>query len=317
MSVTGHTEQPAPSLAVSIGSLRLKNPVMTASGPFGYGEEWEGLAPWGDLGALVLKTITKRPRAGSPPHARIMETPCGMLNSIGLENVGIDAFLADKLPAARRLGTALIVSIGGETVDEFVELAERLAPADGVGALELNISCPNVHAGGMAFGVDPAMAALVVSAVKKVARVPVIPKLTPNVTDIAAIAQACQQAGADAIALINTFSGMVIDIRSRRPILAANTGGLSGPAIRPAAVLRVCQVARAVSVPVIGMGGIATAADALEFIIAGATAVQVGTALFIDPLAAHSVLRGIEDFLCEQRLASVEELVGSLVWNTA
>jgi dihydroorotate dehydrogenase (NAD+) catalytic subunit len=315
--VSGGTDQTAPSLAVSVGGLRLKNPVMTASGPFGYGQEWVGLAPWCDLGALVLKTITKEPRAGSPPNARIMETPAGMLNSIGLENVGIDAFLAEKLPAARDLGTQIIASIGGESVEEFVELAQRLEEAGDIAALELNISCPNVHAGGMAFGVDPVMAASVVGAVKTAVRLPVIPKLTPNVTDIASIAQACEGVAADAIALINTFSGMVIDIHSRRPVLAANTGGLSGPAIRPAAVLRVYQVARAVSIPVIGMGGIMTAADALEFIIAGATAVQVGTALFIDPLAAHRILAGIEDFLCEQRLGSVMELVGSLVRNTA
>jgi dihydroorotate dehydrogenase (NAD+) catalytic subunit len=307
--------EPVPSLAVNIGALHLQNPVLVASGPFGYGEEWVGLAPWHELGGLVLKTITLRPRAGNPPNARCTETPAGMLNSIGLENVGLEAFLADKLPAARKLGSPIIASIGGETIEEFVTLASRMDKAKGIVALEVNISCPNVHAGGMAFGVDPIAAAEVVRAVKGATSLPVIPKLTPNVTDIAGIARACEAAGADAISLINTFSAMAIDIRRRRPLLAANTGGLSGAAIRPAAVLRTYQVSQAVSIPVIGMGGIMSAADALEFIIAGATAVQIGTALFIDPLAAHKVLAGMREFLISERLNSITDLIGSLVLN--
>lgn len=301
-------------LSVQLGSLKLKNPVMVASGPFGYGEEWLGLAPWEQLGALVLKTITPEPRAGNPPEHRCVETPAGMLNSIGLENVGIDAFIAHKLPAARQLGTTLIASIGGKTVEDFVEVATKLEGVAGVAALEVNISCPNVKAGGMAFGVIPEAAAEVTAAVKRVSSVPVIPKLTPNASDIAAVAVACEQAGADAIALINTISGMAIDIRSRRPLLGANFGGLSGAAVRPAALLRTYQVAQAVKIPVIGMGGIMRAEDALEFIIAGATAVQVGTALFIDPQAAHGVVRGIADYLAANKL-TLSELIGSLVLN--
>ncbi len=305
----------SPSVSVQIASLRLKNPVMAASGPFGYGEEWAGLAPWGELGALVLKTITLQPSLGNPPHHRAVETPAGMLNSIGLENVGLEDFLSEKLPSAREYGTHIIASIGGKSVEEFAEIASRFEGVEGVSALEVNISCPNVHAGGMAFGVNPDTAAEVTAAVKHSTSLPVIPKLTPNVTDIAAIAQACQQAGADAICLINTFSGMAIDIHRRRPLLGANFGGLSGAAIRPAALLRAYQVAQAVKVPVIGMGGIMKAEDALEFIIAGASAVQVGTALFVDPLAAHKVKDGIASFLQEEGLSSISELIGSLVLN--
>ncbi len=302
-------------LQVQLGPLLLKNPVMVASGIFGYGEEWAGLAPWGELGALILKTVTLQPRAGNPPHCRTVETPAGMLNSIGLENVGLDAFLMEKLPFARTYQTDIIVSIGGEAVEEFAEIASRLEGAEGISALEVNISCPNVRAGGMAFAQDAKMAAEVVATVKRRTPLPVIPKLTPNVTDIAAIARACEAAGADAVSLVNTFSGMAIDIHRRRPLLGANFGGLSGPAIRPAAVLRVYQVAQAVKIPVIGMGGIMRPEDALEFIIAGATAVAVGTALFYDPLAAHKVKDGITSFLRENGLASVQELIGSLALN--
>jgi dihydroorotate dehydrogenase (NAD+) catalytic subunit len=288
---------------------------MAASGPFGYGDEWADLAPWGGLGALVPKTITLQPRAGNPPHHRCVETPAGMLNSIGLENVGLEAFLRDKLPSIREYGTHVIVSIGGESIKEFAEIASRLEGVEGVSALEVNISCPNVPAGGMAFGVNPDTAAQVVAAVGEKSSLPVIPKLTPNVTDIGPIARACEEAGAQAVALVNTFSGMAIDIKSRRPLLGANFGGLSGPAIRPAALLRVYQAAQAVKIPVIGMGGIMKAEDALEFIIAGASAVQVGTALFIDPLAAHKVRDGILSFLQEEGHSSIGELIGSLVLN--
>lgn len=304
-----------PSLAVKLGGLEIKNPVMTASGPFGYGEEWVGLADWGKLGAVVLKTITKQPWQGNRPRHRYVETPAGMLNSIGLQNVGVEKFLSEKMPAARELGTKIIVSIGGKSEEEFVELAARFDETEGVAALEVNISCPNVKAGGMAFGVSPKAAAKVTGLVKSKTKLPVFPKLTPNVTDIGEIAKACEDAGADAIALINTFSGMAIDIHSRRPLLAANFGGLSGAAIRPAALLRVYQTAQVVGIPVIGMGGIMTTQDALEFIIAGASAVQVGTALFCNPKAAHEILAGIEAFMGESGVSEIGELVGSLQLN--
>jgi dihydroorotate dehydrogenase (NAD+) catalytic subunit len=304
-----------PFLAVQIGSLRLKNPVIAASGPWGYGDEWAALADWGELGALVLKTITLAPRAGNIPQHRTVETPAGMLNSIGLENVGVEVFLAKKLALARAHNTQVIVSIGGKSVEEFAELAARLETASGLAALEINISCPNVKAGGMCFGVDPKMAGEVTAAVKRNTRLPVIPKLTPNVTDVAAIARACEAAGADAVSLVNTFSGMAIDIQRRRPLLGANFGGLSGPAIRPAALLRVYQVAQAVNIPVIGMGGILKTEDALEFIIAGASAVQIGTAFFYDPQAAHKIIVGLAAYLQSAGLSSLTELIGTLELN--
>jgi dihydroorotate dehydrogenase (NAD+) catalytic subunit len=302
---------PTLDLTVKIGSMVMKNPVMIASGIFGYGDEFMGLAPYGDLGALVLKTVTREPRTGNPPSCRTVETPAGMVNAIGLENVGVRAFVTEKLPAALTYGTNLIASIAGETAEEFAVCA-RLLEATPIAAIELNISCPNVKSGGMAFGVDPEASAAVVSAVKAASSKPVIAKLTPNVTDIAAIARACEAAGADAVSLTNTFSAMVIDVEQRSPILGANTGGLSGPAIRPAAVYRVFQVARAVRVPVIGLGGIWDTSDALEFILAGASAVAVGTALYADPAAANRVLTGITDYLARHDLAGVGDLRGSL-----
>lgn len=301
----------APDLTVRIGGMVMKNPVMVASGVFGYGDEFAGLADYGQLGALVLKTITPEPRCGNPPACRTVETPAGMVNAIGLENVGLEAFVRDKLPLALHWGTNVIASIAGDTPQEFAHCAAALEGTD-VAALEVNISCPNVKQGGMAFGVDPDASARVVAAVRAATRKPVIAKLTPNVTDITAIAAACERAGAEALSLINTFSAMVIDVETRRPVLAADGGGLSGPAIRPAAVLRTYQVARAVRVPVIGMGGIWGAADALEFIIAGASAVAVGTALYADPTAAHRVLAGVRDYLARHGLASVADLVGTV-----
>jgi len=300
-----------PELRVRIGPLTLRNPVMVASGVFGYGDEFLGLAPYGELGALVLKTITREPRAGNPPACRTAETPSGMVNAIGLENVGLDAFIREKLPVALSYGTEVIASIAGETPEEFAACAEAL-DATGVAAIEVNISCPNVARGGMAFGVDAQASAEVVAAVRAATRKPVIPKLTPNAPDICAVATACQQAGADAVSLVNTYPAMVIDTESRRPVLAANTGGLSGPAIRPMAVLRVFQVARAVGVPVIGMGGIWNASDALEFMLAGASAVAVGTALYADPAAGHGVLAGIRDYLTRHGVGAVCDLVGSV-----
>ena len=301
----------APDLTVRIGAMTMKNPVMLASGVFGYGDEFKGLAAYGDLGALVLKTVTKEPRPGNPPASRTAETPSGMVNSIGLENVGLEAFLRDKLPAALGYGTRVVASIAGDTPEDFATCARALESA-AVDAIEINISCPNVKQGGMAFGVDPEGSAEVVAGVRSATSKPVIAKLTPNVTDIAEVAAACERAGADAIALTNTLSAMVIDVESRRPLLAANTGGLSGPAIRPAAVYRVFEAARAVQVPVIGMGGIWNAQDALEFILAGATAVAVGTALYADPAAGNRVLAGIRDYLVRHEIARVTDLVGSV-----
>ena len=306
-----------PTLAVTIGSLQLPNPVLLASGIIGYGTEYQEVAVLGRMGALVLKSTTLAPRAGNEPGARVVETPAGMLNSIGLENPGLEALIREKLPQARTLGPALIVSLAGETEEEFAELVRRLEDQEGIAALEINISCPNVKAGGMAFGVDPAIAGSLVGRLRPLTRRPLIPKLTPAAPDLVAVARACQEAGADALALINTIPGMAIDVRSRRPKLGANFGGLSGPAIKPVAVLRTCQVARGVQIPVIGMGGIWDAEDALEFIIAGATAVEVGTAVFVDPHRPLDILHGLSAFLAEQGIGSIRELVGTLQLNEA
>jgi len=301
----------APDLSVRIGSMLMKNPVMLASGVFGYGDEFMGLALYGDLGALVLKTVTLAPRVGNPPASRTVETPAGMVNSIGLENVGVEALVRQRLPIALSYGTHVVASIAGDTADEFAACARALDATE-ISAMEINISCPNVKTGGMAFGMDPQASSEVVAAVRGATGKPIIAKLTPNVSDIASVALACERAGADAISLTNTFAAMVVDVETRRPVLAANSGGLSGPAIRPAAVYRVFQVARAVTAPIIGMGGIWNASDALEFIIAGAAAVAVGTALYADPEAGHRVLAGIRDYLLRHGVESVRELVGSI-----
>jgi len=298
-------------LTVKIGSMTMKNPVITASGVFGYGEEFFGLADYGELGALVLKTVTREPRAGNPPASRTAETPAGMVNAIGLENVGIEAFLSDKLPVALGYGTNVVASIAGDTPEDFAHCADRLDSSE-VAAIEINISCPNVKKGGMAFGVDAEASAEVVAAVRGATKKPIIAKLTPNVTDVAAVAVACAGAGAEAISLTNTFSAMVIDVPTRRPVLAAGTGGLSGPAIRPAAVYRVYQVARAVRVPVIGMGGIWNGNDALEFILAGASAVAVGTVLYADPAAGSRVVAGLRTYMEQQGVKRIGELVGAV-----
>lgn len=298
-----------PNLGVSIGDMTMRNPVLVASGVFGYGEEFRGLADYGELGALVLKTVTKEPRVGNPPACRTAETPAGMVNAIGLENVGVEAFVAKKLPPALCYGTNIVASIAGDEPEDFAYCARILDKTD-VAAVEVNISCPNVKQGGMSFGVDPVASAEVVSAVRGATGKVVMPKLTPNVTDIASVAIACENAGADAISLTNTFSAMVIDVERRCPLLAAGTGGLSGPAIRPAAVFRVYQVARAVSVPVVGMGGIWNANDALEFILAGATAVQIGTVLYADPAAGHRIIEGLRDYLLRHGLQRVSDIVG-------
>ncbi len=295
---------------VTIAGLKFKNPVMTASGTFGYGAEFAPYMDLGRLGGIVVKGLSLYPRQGNP-GPRIAETPCGMLNAIGLQNVGVDDFIERKLPLVRNAGTHIIANIFGETVEDYMEVARRLDGAEGVSALEVNISCPNVKKGGIVFGTDPQEAFKVVSAVRKSTSLPVITKLSPNVTDIKVMVRAAEDGGTDAVSLINTITGMVIDVERRRPVLATATGGLSGPAIRPIAVRMVWQAAQAASVPVIGMGGIMSARDALEFIIAGATAVQVGTASFIEPDAAVKVAEGLEEYLSKNE-TTVQDLIGSL-----
>lgn len=304
-------ENNQPDLAVDIGALRLNNPVLTASGTFGYAEEFASLVDLKRLGGVVVKGISLKPRPGNPPP-RIVETPCGMLNAIGLENVGVERFLAEKMPFLRDCGCRVIVNILGDTVEEYALLAEQLSQATGIDALEVNISCPNVKKGGVAFGTVPEMAAEVTRAVRLVSRVPVIVKLSPNVTDIVAMARAVEEAGADALSLINTLIGMAVDVRTRKPKLANIIGGLSGPAIKPVALRMVWQVARAVSIPVIGIGGISNAEDAIEFLLAGASAIQVGTANFIQPATAEQIIEGLITYLCEQGESSVSGIIGSL-----
>jgi len=298
-------------LQVSIAGLSLKNPVMTASGTFGYAGEFVDLVDLNRLGAIVVKGLSLEPSIGNPPP-RIVETPCGMLNAIGLENVGIKAFINEKLPFLRTLSPPLIVNIYGKCIEEYRELARRTEDVEGIAAIEVNISCPNVKSGGIAFGVDPQAAFDVISAVRNCISKTMIVKLSPNVTDITQIARSVVDAGADCLSLINTLTGMVIDIETRRPKLANITGGLSGPAIRPVAVRMVWQVAQAVSVPIIGIGGIMTASDALEFIIAGASAVQVGTANFVNPRATLDIIEGIEAFMVQHHIEKLSDITGTL-----
>jgi dihydroorotate dehydrogenase (NAD+) catalytic subunit len=298
-----------PDLKISIGSLRLKNPVMTASGTFGYGEEYSSLVNLHRLGAIIVKGISLLPRQGNPPP-RIAETACGMLNAIGLENVVLEKFLSDKLPFLQGINTPLIVNILGDTVQDYQQLAARLNEEEKVAALEVNISCPNVKQGGVAFGTDPEMAHAVTKGVRQHFSGPVIVKLSPNVTDISEIARAVEEAGADAVSLINTVLGMAIDIESGQPKLANIFGGLSGPAIKPIALRMVWQVADCVSIPIIGIGGITTPEDAIEFILAGACAIQVGTTNFINPKASEEILQGIEKYLTENSMTSLQDIIG-------
>jgi dihydroorotate dehydrogenase (NAD+) catalytic subunit len=298
-------------LKVDIGGLLLKNPVMTASGTFGYAREFEALVDLERLGAIIVKGLSLKPTRGNPPP-RIVETPSGMLNAIGLENIGIEAFEKKKLPFLRRLATPIIVNIYGRTIDEYVEMARRMEDIDGVAGIEVNISCPNVSAGGIAFGVDPNAAYELVKLVREQTTRPLIVKLSPNVTDITEIALRVEEAGADALSLINTIAGMAIDIDTRRPKLANITGGLSGPAIKPVALRMVWQVANKVSIPVIGVGGIMGAEDAIEFLMAGATAIQVGTANFINPHATLDIIDGLTAFMKKMRITDIMEIVGSL-----
>jgi dihydroorotate dehydrogenase (NAD+) catalytic subunit len=300
-----------PQMRVDIGGIEIKNPVMTASGTFGYANEFEELIDLNRLGAIVVKGLSLEPSRGNPPP-RIVETPCGMLNAIGLENVGLAAFVKEKLPFLRRLHTPIFVNVYGKSIEEYAELAVRLEDIDGVSGIEVNISCPNVKSGGMAFGAYPESAAEVVRAIRKQTTKPLMVKLSPNVTDITEIAKSVEGEGADSISLINTITGMAIDIETRRPKIANITGGLSGPAIKPVALRMVWQVAQTVNVPVVGIGGIMTAKDALEFLIAGAVAVQIGTANFINPHATTDIIDGIETFLMERNISDISDIIATL-----
>lgn len=297
--------------SVKIGSWQLANPIMTASGTFGYGEEFTPFVDLSSLGAIVVKGISLRPRPGNPPP-RVVETASGMLNAIGLQNVGVERFITEKMPMIRGLGAQVVVNILGDSLEEYRELAAKLDDVEGIAALEVNISCPNVKKGGVAFGTDPLMAARVAGVVVKESSRPVIVKLSPNVTDIVLIARAVEEAGATALSLINTLMGMAIDSRTGRPKLANIIGGLSGPAIKPVALRMVYQVASAVKIPVIGMGGITNLEDVIEFMMAGATAVQIGTANFINPAVSGELVKGFRDYLLESGRASASELIGSV-----
>lgn len=286
--------------------------MLTASGTFGYGLEFLPFLRLEQLGGIVTKGLSPLPRKGNPPE-RIVETPAGMLNAIGLQNVGVDAFVRDKLPQLRAHDTAIVANVFGETESEYVEVCRTLDAASGVAAIEVNVSCPNTEAGGMVFGNDAASLARITRACRRATRLPLWVKLSPNVTDIRETAKAAEAEGADAISLVNTFVGMAVDVEKRRPVLANVSGGLSGPAIRPLAVWMTWQVRRAVRIPIVGMGGIMSARDALEFILAGASAVQVGTANFVDPRASVEIAEGIGRWLGERNIASIRELVGTLM----
>jgi len=303
-----------PNLEVEIAGIKLKNPVMTASGTFGYGEEFSPFIDLDRLGAMVLKGITLKPKRGNPPP-RIIETPSGMLNAIGLQNVGVEVLIKEKLPYLKKFNTPVIINISGDTIEEYIELARRLGEVSkemGVTGLEVNISCPNVKNGDMAWGTDAKATYKIVSSIRKVTTLPLIVKLTPNVTDIKIIAQAAEEAGADALSLINTLVGMAVDIDSRKPKLANISGGLSGPAVKPVALWLVWQVFQTVNIPVIGIGGIIKVEDALEFIIAGARAIEIGTANFINPNITIEIIEGIKKYLIKNNIKDVNELVGSM-----
>lgn len=299
------------SLNVNIGGIRMRNPVMTASGTFGYGSEYADFVDLNRLGAVVMKGVTSVPWPGNPMN-RIMETPSGMLNAIGLQNVGVDGFISDKLPYLQDFDVPVIVNVCGKTVEEYLIVVEKLSGADGVAGVELNISCPNLDCGGMSFGVDATLAHQLVKEVRERTHLPVLVKLSPNVTDITVIARAIEDAGADALSAINTLLGMAINVETRTPELANITGGLSGPAIKPVALRLVWEVYKSVSIPIVGMGGIMNGTDALEFFIAGASAVAIGTAHFVNPNAALEVIDGIHAYLEKTDMKSIDELVGSL-----
>ncbi|MCI6985171.1 MAG: dihydroorotate dehydrogenase [Bacteroidales bacterium] len=298
-------------LSVEIGKLKLKNPIMTASGTFGYGEEFADFIDLNRLGGIIVKGTTLHHREGNP-YPRMAETPSGMLNAVGLQNKGVDYFIEHIYPRIKDLDTRVIVNVSGSCIDDYVAVCEKLSPLDKVAAVEINISCPNVKQGGMGFGTTCSGAESVTSAVRKAYDGTMIVKLTPNVTDITEIARAVEAAGADAVSLTNTFLGMAIDVEKRKPMLSTITGGLSGPCIRPIAVRMVWQVANAVKVPVVGLGGIASGRDAIEFLLAGATAVQIGTANFVDPQVTVKAIGYIEDYLKRHQIASVRELIGGM-----
>jgi dihydroorotate dehydrogenase (NAD+) catalytic subunit len=298
-------------LTTRVGPLTLRNPFIGASGCFGYGLEYADAVDLNTLGGVAVKGLFLDERQGHPPP-RIVETPAGMLNAIGLQGIGVRRFVAEKLPELRRLGATTIVNICGSTLDEYCEVARILSDHEGVDAIELNISCPNIKEGGIQFGCSLTGTFDVVSGVRKVTKLPIIPKLTPNVTDVASFARASEEAGADAVSLVNTFLAMAIDVETRRPKLSNGLGGLSGPAIRPIAVRMVWECSRMVRLPIIGMGGIMTIDDALEFIIAGASAVQVGTANFVDPFIWGKLIAGLDAYMTRHGVASVADLVGTL-----
>ena len=298
--------------AIQIGGIPLKNPVMTASGTYGYGLEYSDFIDLSKLGGIVVKGTTLNPRQGNP-YPRMAETPSGMLNAVGLQNKGVEYFCSEIYPSIKDIDTHMIVNVSGSTVEDYMATAERIAELDKIPAIELNISCPNVKEGGMAFGVTCAGAAEVVRAVRKVYPKTLIVKLSPNVTDITEIARAVEAEGADSISMINTLLGMAIDVKSRKPILSTVTGGLSGPAVKPVALRMVWQTAKVVSIPIIGMGGISSCEDAIEFLLAGASAVQVGTYNFVDPTITTKIASGIEDYLVQNNMTDVSELIGGLI----
>lgn len=299
-------------LSVSLGRLRLKNPVMTASGTFGYGEEYAEYVDLNRLGAIVVKGLSLRPREGNPPP-RIIETPAGMLNSIGLQNIGIERFIREKMPFLRQFDVTVIANFFGDTIEEYREAALALSNVEGIHGLEMNISCPNKEKGWSIFGTDPKTTYNVVNSVRKVTDLTLVVKLSPNVTDISLMARVAEEAGADAVSLINTITGMAIDVKTRRPMLANITGGLSGPAIRPIAVRMVWEAAKAVRIPIIGMGGIMSWEDAIEFFLAGATAIAVGTANFVNPHVTEEIIGGIGKYMEENRINSIRELIGGMI----
>jgi len=299
-------------LDFNIGDLHFKNPVITASGTFGYGSEFEDFMNISRLGGIILKATTLEPREGNP-YPRMAETPSGMLNSVGLQNMGIDYFIENIYPVVSKYETNVIVNVNGSIVDEYVSLAERINELEKIPAIELNISCPNVKKGGMAFGTDPKSAREVIRAVRNICSKKLIVKLSPNVTNIVEFALIAEEEGADSVSLINTLLGMAVDIRKMKPSLSTITGGLSGPAIKPVAVRMVWQVAKAVKIPVIGLGGIMNSEDAIEFFLAGASAIQVGTASFINPQAADMILNGIEKYLIEKNFSDIKEIIGYII----
>ena len=297
-------------LELALGPLRPRNPIFSASGTFGYGQEMEPFVSPAEYGGVIGKSISLEPRAGNPVP-RVIETPSGMLNSIGLQNPGFEAFISDYLPRMRQYGTILVVNIVGNTIDEYVEMARRLDSEDGVDAIELNVSCPNVK-GGMQFGIEPEATRLLIDRVRQEFRRPIIAKLSPNVTDITVIARAAQEGGADVLSLVNTFVGMAVDWRRRKALLPRFTGGLSGPAIKPLALRLVWQVAQVSSLPIIGFGGICNADDVLDFLAGGARAVQIGTVQFVHPRVVRDIVTGLEKAMNEEGMESLEELVGTI-----